>query len=52
MKKNKPKKDLRREWIRKDAEKKAEARRKLLAKMDPETQEYAIQEFAKLGLYQ
>ena len=38
--------------LQEDREREAENRRKLLAKLSPEAREFAIREFAKLGLTQ
>lgn len=42
----------RRSRLQKDRDREAENRRKLLAKLSPEAREFAIREFAKLGLTQ
>ena len=38
--------------VKAEREREAENRRKLLAELDPKTREFAIREFAKLGLTQ
>jgi len=40
------------EETRREKEIQAENRRRLLAKLDPKTREFAEREFARLGLYQ
>jgi hypothetical protein len=40
------------EFIRRKKEREAECRRKLLDSLNPESREFTIQEFAKLGLTQ